>query len=330
MPSKKYTAKKREEMRASKQKRSKLNILKPFLIIIFIVVVIVAAIYAGLSFLGDISTIEPDVNNIPSLREDYGVFNLNSTENLIDVLLNDEDKDGDILNIVDVSTPSNGIAEIYQNKIMYTPDINFTGVETFNYKVSDGEKNAYSTVNVVVADKNPIALMDTSKGMIILELYNDKVPITANNFINLSKSGFYDETKFHRISPDFMIQGGDPYSKDNDPSNDGQGGPGYTIKDEFHPDLKNERGMISMANSGPDTGGSQFFILVTDAPWLDNAHAVFGKVIYGINVVDIIANAEHGGEFEPSPGGGIPKEDIIVNSITIENESWGDEEWAIK
>jgi peptidyl-prolyl cis-trans isomerase A (cyclophilin A) len=167
----------------------------------------------------------------------------------------------------------------------------------------------------------PVAVFDTTMGTISVELYTDKVPITANNFINLAKSGFYDGTKFHRISPGFMIQGGDPNSKDDDPSDDGQGGPGYTIDDEFHPDLKNERGMISMANSGPDTGGSQFFILVADASWLDNAHAVFGKVIDGMDVVDNIANAEHGGEFEPQPGGGIPKEDIVVNSITMINES---------
>jgi len=175
--------------------------------------------------------------------------------------------------------------------------------------------------NTSDTSSNQIAIFNTSMGTFKIELYEDKVPITTGNFISLAKDGFYDGTKFHRISPGFMIQGGDPNSKDDDPSNDGQGGPGYTIEDEFHEDLKNERGMISMANSGiPNSGGSQFFILVGDATWLNNKHAAFGKVIEGMDVVDAIANLEHGGEFEPSPGGGIPKEDVIVNSITIENQ----------
>lgn len=177
---------------------------------------------------------------------------------------------------------------------------------------SNGENN-YDT-------DYPVAVLDTSMGNIAIELYADKVPITAGNFIDLAKDGFYDGTKFHRISPGFMIQGGDPNSKNDNPDDDGTGGPGYTIQDEFHPDLKNIRGMISMANSGPDTGGSQFFILVNDAQWLDNAHAVFGRVISGMNVVDNIANAEHDGRFEPSPGGGRPINDIIVYSISIVNE----------
>lgn len=171
--------------------------------------------------------------------------------------------------------------------------------------------------NIDSAD-NPIAVIDTTMGIIKVELYEDKVPITAENFKNLANDGFYDSTKIHRISPNFMIQGGCPNSKDDDPSDDGTGGPGYTIEDEFHDDLKNERGMISMANSGPNTGGSQFFILVKDATWLDGARAVFGKVVDGMNVVDAIAEAENDGRYEPSPGGGRPVTDIVVNSITIE------------
>jgi peptidyl-prolyl cis-trans isomerase A (cyclophilin A) len=168
---------------------------------------------------------------------------------------------------------------------------------------------------------NPIAVLDTTMGTIKIELYEDKVPITTGNFKDLANEGFYDGTKFHRISPGFMIQGGDPNSKDNDPSNDGFGSPGYTIQDEFHEDLSNIRGMISMANSGPNTGGSQFFILVGDATGLDNQHAVFGKVIEGMNVVDDIANLDHDGRYEPSPGGGRPSIDVVINSITIEYSS---------
>jgi peptidyl-prolyl cis-trans isomerase A (cyclophilin A) len=166
-------------------------------------------------------------------------------------------------------------------------------------------------------ESNPIAVFDTNMGTFRVVLFRDKAPITVNNFVDLANDKFYDGTKFHRVSPNFMIQGGDPNSKDDDPTNDGQGGPGYTIEDEFHPELKNERGMLSMANSGPNTGGSQFFILVEDASWLDNAHAVFGQVIEGMDVVDAIANVAHGGEFEPNPGGGIPLEDVVVNSVLI-------------
>jgi len=165
---------------------------------------------------------------------------------------------------------------------------------------------------------NPIAVFDTTMGTIKIELFEDKVPITAGNFKDLANDGFYDSTKFHRISLGFMIQGGDPNSKDDDPSDDGMGGPGYAIDDEFHDDLKNTRGMISMANSGPNTGGSQFFILVADASGLDGAHAVFGEVIEGMDVVDTIVNLDHDERFEPSPGGGRPLTDVVINSITIE------------
>jgi len=167
---------------------------------------------------------------------------------------------------------------------------------------------------------NRFAIIDTTMGTIKVELYEDKTPITAGNFINLSKSGFYNGTLFHRIAPGFMIQGGDPNSKDSDPSNDGQGGPGYTIPDEIRSDLKNIRGMIVMANSGtPNSAGSQFFILVSDASWLDGSFTVFGTVTEGMNVVDSIANAQNDGRYEPNPGGGRPLTNIVIEGITIVN-----------
>jgi peptidyl-prolyl cis-trans isomerase B (cyclophilin B) len=165
---------------------------------------------------------------------------------------------------------------------------------------------------------NPYAVMDTSMGIINIKLYNDKTPVTVGNFINLSKSGFYNGTLFHRISPGFMIQGGDPNSKDSDPSNDGQGGPGYTIPDEIRSDLKNVRGMLVMANSGtPNSAGSQFFILVADASWLDGSFTVFGSVTQGMDVVDAIANSPNDGRYNPQPGGGRPTTDIVINGIRI-------------
>ena len=127
-------------------------------------------------------------------------------------------------------------------------------------------------------------LLKTSMGDIILQLYED-MPITAGNFQKLVEKGFYDGTIFHRIITDFMIQGGDP-------TGTGCGGPGYAIKDEFTRKNKNDRGTISMANAGPNTGGSQFFINQVDNNNLDSKHPAFGKVIEGMDVVDAIGKVK--------------------------------------
>lgn len=127
-------------------------------------------------------------------------------------------------------------------------------------------------------------LLKTSMGDITIQLYDD-MPITATNFKKLVESGFYDGTIFHRVIDGFMIQGGDP-------TGTGRGGPGYTIKDEFTNHNRNNRGTISMANAGPNTGGSQFFINLVDNNYLDKAHPVFGKVIEGIDVVDKIGKTK--------------------------------------
>ena len=129
------------------------------------------------------------------------------------------------------------------------------------------------------------ATFKTNKGEINLELYSEKAPLTVANFINLSKRGYYDGLIFHRVIPDFMIQGGCPQGT-------GTGGPGYQFKDEFHPTLRHDTaGILSMANSGPGTNGSQFFITHTETPWLDNNHTVFGSVLAESDqeVVDSIA-----------------------------------------
>jgi len=127
-----------------------------------------------------------------------------------------------------------------------------------------------------------MAVLETSEGKIVIKLYND-MPITAGNFESLVKKGFYDEVIFHRVIDGFMIQGGDP-------TGTGMGGPGYTIKDEFtHTGgNKNNRGTISMANAGPNTGGSQFFINLVDNNFLDGKHPTFGVVVEGMDVVDKI------------------------------------------
>ncbi len=130
------------------------------------------------------------------------------------------------------------------------------------------------------------ATLKTSKGDIQLGLFADKAPLTVANFLNLASRGYYDGIKFHRVIPDFMIQGGDP-------AGTGAGGPGYEFEDEFAPSLKHELpGRLSMANRGPRTNGSQFFITHVPTPWLDGKHAIFGEVTDGQAVVDAIRQGD--------------------------------------
>ena len=129
------------------------------------------------------------------------------------------------------------------------------------------------------------ATFDTSRGPIKIELYPDKAPLTVANFVNLAKRGFYDGLKFHRVIADFMIQGGCPEGS-------GRGGPGYRFEDETTNGVRHERGVLSMANAGPNTNGSQFFITHVPTPWLDGKHTVFGKVTEGLDVVDAVKQGD--------------------------------------
>jgi len=123
------------------------------------------------------------------------------------------------------------------------------------------------------------ARMETDKGTMVIGLFADKVPKTVNNFVFLAREGFYEGVIFHRVIADFMVQGGDP-------TGSGSGGPGYKFEDEFHPSLKHDKqGVLSMANAGPGTNGSQFFITHTPTPHLDNKHTVFGQVVEGLDVL---------------------------------------------
>ena len=147
------------------------------------------------------------------------------------------------------------------------------------------------------------ATMQTNHGPIELELFDDDAPKTVQNFTKLAKDGFYDGIIFHRVIPDFMIQGGDP-------TGTGTGGPGYTFEDEFN-ERKIVRGALAMANAGPDTNGSQFFIVVTDAaPWLDGKHTVFGRVTSGMDVVDTIVEL-------PRDGRDKPTQDATIESVAV-------------
>ena len=130
------------------------------------------------------------------------------------------------------------------------------------------------------------ALFETDRGPIKIELYPDKAPLTVANFVNLAKRGFYDGLGFHRVIPDFMIQGGCPEGS-------GRGGPGYKFEDETGNGVAHERGVLSMANAGPNTNGSQFFITHVPTPWLDGKHTVFGKVVEGLEAVDKVQQGDH-------------------------------------
>ena len=129
------------------------------------------------------------------------------------------------------------------------------------------------------------ATFDTSRGPIKIELYPDKAPLTVANFVNLAQRGFYDGLSFHRVIPDFMIQGGCPEGS-------GRGGPGYKFEDETTNGVRHERGVLSMANAGPNTNGSQFFITHVPTPWLDGKHTVYGKVTEGLDIVDSVAGGD--------------------------------------
>ncbi len=155
-------------------------------------------------------------------------------------------------------------------------------------------------------EMNRTAVIETNFGTMEIELFEDKVPITTQNFINLAENGFYDGAIFHRVIQGFMIQGGDP-------TGTGMGGPGYTIPDEFHPDLRHDsKGILSMANAGPNTGGSQFFITLAPQPHLDNRHSVFGKLISGENVLDVIGSVT-------TDSNDRPIENVVMTRVTIKS-----------
>jgi len=160
---------------------------------------------------------------------------------------------------------------------------------------------------------NKIAVLETNQGTIKIAFFPDKSPSFVKNFIDLSKKGFYDGTRFHRVIPGFMIQGGDPNSKGKDRSIMGTGGPGYAIDDEFN-DIQHERGIVSMASSGPNTAGSQFFIVVKAAHHLDGKYNVFGHVIEGMDVVDKIVALPRDPRDNP-----LEENPAVIKKITIED-----------
>ncbi len=147
------------------------------------------------------------------------------------------------------------------------------------------------------------ATLHTNHGPIEIELFDDDAPKTVDNFVKLARDGFYDGVTFHRVIPDFMIQGGDP-------TGSGMGGPGYTFEDEFN-DHKVARGALAMANAGPNTNGSQFFVVTAEAtPWLDGKHTVFGQVTQGMDVVDKISSVE-------TDSNDKPREPVVIERVEL-------------
>ena len=155
------------------------------------------------------------------------------------------------------------------------------------------------------AGTRPRATIETDKGAIVIELYKDEAPKTVDNFIKLAKEGFYNGIIFHRVIQDFMVQTGDP-------TGTGTGGPGYTFDDELSPNLHHDGpGVVSMANAGPNTNGSQFFITLAATPWLDGKHAIFGLVVDGQSVVEQIAAVQRNSNDRPL-------QDIAMKRVTIQ------------
>ncbi len=165
------------------------------------------------------------------------------------------------------------------------------------------EKQWASAPDMVIDPaKKYTATIATEKGTMVIELFANKTPKTVNNFVFLAREGFYNDTIFHRVIADFMVQGGDP-------TGTGTGGPGYRFADEFHPELKHDKpGILSMANAGPGTNGSQFFITHVPTPWLDNRHSVFGQITEGMDTLMAIPPRD---PMRPEYPG------VKINSVTI-------------
>lgn len=230
---------------------------------------------------------------------------LNNNNSIRSTVINGENKlsdmnynDGDI------------IAKIHQ---LNNPNMQTNNNQSNQSSNAAGNQNNNMELENLSAKYNQ-AVLQTNFGNIKIQFYVDDAPLTVNNFLNLAAKGFYNGTKFHRVIPDFMIQGGDPNSKDDDWSNDGMGGPGYSFDDEIN-QHKLVAGSLAMANSGPNTNGSQFFIVTAEStPWLDGKHTNFGEVVEGMDVVRRIESVNTNESDHPT-------EDIVIKNIALMNSA---------
>jgi cyclophilin family peptidyl-prolyl cis-trans isomerase len=204
-----------------------------------------------------------------------------------------------------VSDPEDDVKGIADTKAEATPNNNSQNNDMYQKQSS---QKTYESAPSMTIDENKVyvATMKTNKGDVKIELDAKRTPKTVNNFVFLSKEGFYNGVIFHRVIADFMAQGGDP-------TGTGMGDPGYKFEDEISSENFNNRGTISMANAGPNTNGSQFFINVVDNNFLDGKHTAFGKVIEGMDIVDQIVSVET--DYSDKP-----LEDIVINEISIEEK----------
>lgn len=324
MPGKKLTARKRAELKRKKLKQQKKS---NFPVLIILAIIIIGGIGGGYLIISNIgTTVNEDgtnnhnTNNAPHAGEDYIVVPKNAVFYRLEVLANDYDLDDDGLFITNISTPDFGSAEIkLDGTIAYIPNVNFSGSDSFGYTISDGDKEATSTIKIFVPNNftvNPIAFIDTSMGMIYVELYEDEVPNTVNNFINLANDNFYDGLVFHRVIDGFVIQGGGLY-----PDGSQKESPYGSIDLEINPDVHHVDGAIAMARtSDPNSATSQFFI--DDGPQSQlepggvdpNGYAAFGVVLDGIDIVREIASVDTTTKYGMEDW---PVEDVIINSIII-------------
>ncbi|MFH1612102.1 MAG: peptidylprolyl isomerase [bacterium] len=202
--------------------------------------------------------------------------------------------------------------ELAEDEIDIQLDEKFTQNNQENMTNEINNKNENTEQSEQKEVQQVFAVMKTNLGDVAFELFFKDAPVTVQNFVKLSQEGFYDGVKFHRVIKDFMIQSGDPNSKDDDWSNDGQGGPGYAFKDEIN-QHKLIKGSLAMANSGPDTNGSQFFVVTADStPWLDGKHTAFGQIVEGMETILAIENVE-----TDKTQGDHPINDVVIESIQI-------------
>ena len=309
----KKSSSKRRRSGLVESKKTNPNVKTVSILAIIAIVVVISAVTIYI-------TSNTNDNTAPIANEDYSVILKNSADNQIDVLANDIDKNGDSLNITDVTTPSHGSVNIDGSYVYYTPPNNFSGIDFIEYTIGDGSgESTTATIHVIVADENPIALIDTTRGTIVIELYEDKVPNTCENFIKFANDGFYDSLVFHRVIDNFMMQGGG-----FDTNGTQKQSPYGPINLEINNEVHHVDGAIAMARtSDPNSATSQFFIDDGAQPQLEpggvdpNGYAVFGVVIDGIDVVRDIASVS---TTTKNGMNNWPVNDVIINNITIENQ----------